>query len=154
MEEALQLLGKLAQENPSVRLIGECGLDKLCTTPWNLQRQFFQAQIQLSSQISKPLIIHCVKAWQELLEEDKAHPHHPLWIVHGFNGSPALAQSLSQRGIMLSFGHQILNPRSKGREALRQLESYYVETDESPIPLQRILDEAMQLNPHCCVNLP
>ena len=54
--------------------------------------------------IHKPLIIHQVKALQEILYlKKKFHPAQP-WLIHGFRGKPELAQQLLATGIDLSFG--------------------------------------------------
>lgn len=103
------LLPKVRQYTsfPSVVAIGETGLDKLkATTPaeWDLQRSLFEAQIRLSEEVKKPLIIHCVKAWEELLYIRKAIQPTTPWIIHGFRGKKTLATQLLNTGCYLSFG--------------------------------------------------
>ena len=56
----------LANEK-SVLAIGECGLDKICNTPLPLQINVFEKQIQLANLLHKPLVIHCVRAHDEVL---------------------------------------------------------------------------------------
>ena len=52
---------------PEVVAIGECGLDKLTATGWDTQCRAFEWQIALAETLRKPLVIHCVKAFQECL---------------------------------------------------------------------------------------
>ena len=47
--------------------IGECGLDNIYATDFALQKEVFAAQITLANQTDKPLIIHCVKAFDEVI---------------------------------------------------------------------------------------
>ncbi|MDR0394226.1 MAG: TatD family hydrolase [Tannerella sp.] len=92
---------------PSVVAIGETGLDKVTaknTLDLDRQRELFTAHIHLSEEIGKPLIIHCVKAWDELLHIRKTEKPAMPWIIHGFGGKEALAVQLLNAGLYLSFG--------------------------------------------------
>lgn len=101
--EALALL-RVYAEHPQVVAIGETGLDRLSSVSWTLQEELFTRQIQLAGEVRKPLIIHCVKAWQELMAIRKiAAPDIP-WIIHGFRGNAFLATQLLHAGFYLSFG--------------------------------------------------
>jgi TatD DNase family protein len=74
---------KLKDENCFA--LGECGLDKITASDFELQKVVFKKQIQLSEKHQKPLIIHCVKAHQELIEIKKELKPKQVWIFHGFN---------------------------------------------------------------------
>jgi TatD DNase family protein len=88
---------------PSVAAIGETGLDKNAAD-FARQRQLFEDHVRIAETYGKPLIIHCVKAWDELLQIRKsANPTTP-WIVHGFRGNGRLAKQLLTAGLYLSFG--------------------------------------------------
>lgn len=84
--------------------IGECGLDKLCETSFDLQTGAFRQMIKFSEQYEKPLIIHCVKAYDELISLKKESLPKQPWIIHGFRGNPIQAKQLIQQGFCLSFG--------------------------------------------------
>lgn len=102
-DEQWGLLERLA-ERPDVVAIGEAGLDKLCDTPWNEQVEAFYRHIVISERLAKPLIIHNVRANQEILDaHSKFRPVQP-WVIHGFRGKPQLAEMFLRRGIYLSFG--------------------------------------------------
>lgn len=89
---------------PDAAAIGEAGLDKMTPTPLSLQEEVFIQQILLAEELEKPLIIHCVKAWQELAGiKKKMNPRMP-WIIHGFRGKAELARQLLRQGCYLSFG--------------------------------------------------
>lgn len=129
--------------HPSVVALGEAGLDKNIETPLQLQKEVFAEQVKLAEEIGKPLIIHCVKAWDELLAIKKElNPDMP-WIIHGFRGNAQLAEQLINKGFRLSFGEKY-NP-----EALRIAwpDHIFAETDESDKSIQEIYDDhAKSLN--------
>ena len=91
-------------ENTYCKAIGECGLDKICNTDFELQKDVFVEMIDISEKKKKPLIIHCVKAFNEIIELHKKLKPAQKWIIHGFRGKPELAKILTDIGIMLSFG--------------------------------------------------
>lgn len=91
--------------------IGEAGLDKLTHTPWELQKKLFLDQIDLAENLKKPLIIHCVKAWPELIAIHKTSRPSVPWIIHGFRGKRRTGTSTYTIGI-LSFIWPALSNRS------------------------------------------
>jgi len=132
-EKQLRILGKVAGKK-QVILIGEAGLDKLCKIDFALQQMVFLRQIQLAEEVQKPLIIHCVKAWPELIAiRKKVLPSVP-WVIHGFRGKPELAGELLDLGFYLSFGEKF------NTESVRitPLERLCTETDESKLHIEEI----------------
>lgn len=90
--------------NTGVVAIGEAGLDKLAEASMKVQLEVFSRQACLAEEVGKPLIIHCVKAWPELIAVRKAVSPHMPWIVHGFRGNGELAKQLVRQGFCISFG--------------------------------------------------
>ena len=93
--------------HPQVLAMGEAGLDKLADASLSLQREVFEYQARLAEETDKPLVIHLVKAVDELLKlKQKIRPVKP-WIIHGFRGKAVLAEEylhmvftfLSEKGI-------------------------------------------------------
>ena len=120
--------------HPSVLAIGEGGLDKLKGPDMELQVKILKQQVALSEEKSLPLIIHCVKAFNELIQLKKElRPHQP-WIIHGFRGKEALAIDCIRHGFYLSYGEHF---QEKALKATPQ-EKLFIETDESEIPVQEI----------------
>ncbi len=130
LEQSWQVLETLCID-PQVLAIGECGLDRCIDTPLTTQSEVFSRQIELSERIEKPLIIHCVRAFDELLALRKAFKPTQPWIVHGFTGKPALAQQLINHGCYLSFGKALLKPDSPACQTLPTipLDRLFLETD-------------------------
>jgi TatD DNase family protein len=132
-EELLRMLNEVAGKK-QVLMIGEAGLDKVCKTDFALQQTVFLRQIELAEEIQKPLIIHCVKAWQELIAiREKVLPSVP-WIIHGFRGKPELARQLLELGINLSYGEKF----NIDSLHITPLERLCTETDESKLSIEEI----------------
>jgi len=127
---------------PKMVAIGEIGLDKACKIPLNLQKDMFEIQLQLAVANRKPVIIHCVKAWDDLIEISVNFK--TTKIIHGFNGSPELTERLLKENFSFSVGEAILNPASKIQHSIKIIppSSLYFETDDSNIPIQFIYEKA------------
>lgn len=124
-------------EDKRVVAIGEAGLDKICGTRIDLQLEVFRKQIEISIETDKPLIVHCVKAWDELIALYKEYKPSTEWIVHGFRGKWQLARQLSTLGLKLSFGSKF-QPLALQNIAL---DSIFIESDESEQSIVSICQE-------------
>ena len=123
---------------PSVVAIGETGLDKITAAgmdDFKLQQELFIEHIALSEKVKKPLIIHCVKAWDELLHIRKTTKPVMPWIIHGFRSKATLAGQLLNAGIYLSFGALYNVDSLKAAWEKRLL---LAETDEARIDIRDI----------------
>lgn len=113
---------------PQVVMIGETGLDALRGADMNTQKQLFLKHIALSEQLKKPLVIHCVKAVEELLSiRNQQHPTQQ-WIIHGYRKNAQLGKQLLQQGIALSFG---LHSDAEAMKAAYVANALWLETDDS-----------------------
>jgi len=124
--------------HPKCIALGEAGLDKLCNTDFDVQLTVFRRQIELSENCQLPLIIHCVKASNELFQLKKdLNPTQP-WIWHGFNKTNVLKQTIDNE-IIPSFGELLLHNYSLQNE-LKNLESnqFFLETDTSNFSIETI----------------
>lgn len=135
----LQLLADQCQVEKCVA-IGECGLDKICATDFNLQLAAFRQQVDLSECYGKPLIVHAVKASNEILEVRKQRKAKQAWVIHGFNGNGQTATQLIKAGCYLSFGSALVNPNSRASQTLLELdlEQIFFETDTLQVPIEEI----------------
>ncbi|MBR1838756.1 MAG: TatD family hydrolase [Bacteroidaceae bacterium] len=120
---------------PEVTAIGEVGFDRH-TGYGAVHDLFFEAHAQLAATYHKPLIIHCVKAFDRLLFWRKQLPRldDAPWYVHGFRGKPALARQLLEAGIGLLFG-----PQAQA-ETLRLFrpDELRLETDDSGLTIEEV----------------
>lgn len=119
--------------------VGECGLDKMISTSVELQQQLLVIHIEVANQLQKPLIIHCVKAHNELIAVLKKHK--PKWggVIHAFSGSYEIAQEYVGLRFYLGVGGTITYERAqKTRTAVTKipLDWLVLETDAPDMPLQ------------------
>lgn len=137
---------------PEILFIGECGLDRLKGAELLFQTEVFERQIELAERLHKPVIVHCVKAYSELLHLRKMLRPTMPWVIHGFNAKPQIAEQALTRGCFLSLGKALLMPESNANKVLKtiSLERLFLETDDSMIPIERIYEAAantLNVNP-------
>lgn len=94
----------LTARSSSVLAIGETGMDRVRGGQMEVQESVFRRHVTLSEDVGKMLIIHCVKAIDDILRIHREMRPSQRWIVHGFRGKPHQAMQLLDRGIDLSFG--------------------------------------------------
>ena len=125
-------------QHPKCIAVGEIGLDKVCSSDFNLQRKLFIQQIELSEKYNLPVIVHCVRASNELFELKKEIKPTQYWIWHGFKKINILQQTI-ENGIIPSFGEAILKSENL-RNELVNLESnqFLLETDTSTFSIETI----------------
>lgn len=93
---------------PECLALGECGLDKRSETLFDLQIEVFEKQLLLAEKFRKPVVIHCVAAFQELIGIKKRLQISVPMIVHGFSKNEQLAKQLIDNGFYISFGKYLL----------------------------------------------
>jgi len=122
--------------------VGEAGFDKIKGPSMDLQRKTFEEQVIIAEELKKPVVIHCVRAWDELLRAHKRlHPKLP-WLVHGFRGNKDLAMQLISKGMYISFWFEfILKPESS--ELVRSLpkDRIFLETDGAEVDIRDIYNK-------------
>jgi TatD DNase family protein len=128
--------------NPRIIAIGEAGFDKIKGPDMELQHGVFEEQVIMAEEFKKPVVIHCVRAWNELLRaHKKLNPKMP-WLVHGFRGKSDLAMQLISKGMYISFWFDfIVKPESS--ELLRSLpkERIFLETDGADVDIKGIYNK-------------
>lgn len=128
--------------HPSCFAIGECGLDKLRGPDIALQKQVFEQQLQLAQKYHKPVIIHCVKAFNELQEICKSYINRIPLIIHGFNKSSQLAVDLIEKGFYLSASLPLFKKENFDFGAISS-EKLLLETDMlEDVSIQEVYDLA------------
>lgn len=121
--------------------IGETGLDKLAEAPMHLQLITFRAQVEAAEKSRLPLIIHCVKAMEELLAIKKEFRVKQPWIWHGFRGKPEQAKQLLKLGFYLSFGEYYPDESM----VVVPPERLFLETDNSRLDIEVLLQQAAKV---------
>ncbi len=122
MEEKIQLQNCLA--------IGECGLDKRIEVPMELQVEVFEKQLALAEKYKMPVVLHCVAAFQELIQIKKRLKISVPMIIHGFSKNEQLAKQLVDNGFYISFGKYLLqNPELEQVFKSVPSDRFFLETD-------------------------
>lgn len=110
--------------------IGECGLDKLIGIDLKQQQFVLKQQLALALTYNKPVIIHCVKAFDELIDVCKPYENKLKLIIHGFNKSEELALQLISRGYYVSL-HPSLFKKDNFNFMKLPIEQLFFETDDN-----------------------
>jgi len=124
----------------NVLAIGEAGLDKLCATSFDVQEHVFKQQADLASRLRKPMILHAVRSFGEILRIRQVYAESPSWIIHGFRGSIHIARELVGKGFYLSFGSYILNSNEKDFEIVKAVpvSNMFLETDDKEVGISGV----------------
>ena len=112
--------------------LGECGLDKIKNSNWQLQLMAFEQQIMIAVERNLPLIIHSVRAHNEVLSLLLKYKPKKGGIIHGYYGSTEVAKQYLKLGFKLGIGGLLLNDDAKKlQNTVRNLplNSFVVETD-------------------------
>jgi TatD DNase family protein len=134
-DELFTLLKKNV-EDPDVVAIGEAGLDKLRGPDIAKQTVIFRKQAELAIEVQKPVIIHCVKAWDEMIALYKEYKGAVPWIIHGYRGNPEQTKQLCKAGFKFSLGEHF------NRESVKHipLNSVFCETDTSDVTICKVYE--------------
>lgn len=132
----------MVADNPLVIAIGEAGFDKMKGPSIELQRRAFEEQVYLAEEQKKPVIIHCVRYWDELVQMNKKLKPKMPWLVHGFRGKKDLALQLLSKGMYLSFWFDfIVKPESSQLVRSLPKNRIFLETDGSGVDIKDIYNK-------------
>lgn len=142
-ESQLQIVEKMAGDE-RVLAIGECGLDSLIKLPLDKQLMIFEAQVGVAERFQKPVIIHCVRAFNELLRWKKQKKQTVPLIVHGFNNKPEIAQQLVAHGFYFSLGAALLQSGSNAVKVLKMIPvtRLFLENDDKDVLIEKVYEAA------------
>lgn len=133
--------------SPSVCMVGECGMDKCISVPLDVQEAIFEWHIELSEACGKPLIVHCVRAFSELIRLKKKYRPKQHWILHGFAKNADTAKMLMKEGVLLSFGKDLLSSTAQATKVLPLLKDsmFFLETDVGSVPIAGVYAAAARI---------
>jgi TatD DNase family protein len=119
--------------------LGECGLDKRIEIPIALQIAVFEKQIILAEKYQKPLVLHLVAAFDELIAIKKRMKISVPIIIHGFSKNEQVAKQLIDNGFYISFGKYLLrNPELETVFQSVPDNRFFLETDTIEETLQEV----------------
>ncbi len=134
-----------AEEIMKADAVGEIGLDKACGVDFEMQQALFVKQLELAERFEKPVVLHCVRAFEEVMTLLERHTLRAV-LFHGFIGSREQASRAVKKGYYLSFGART-EGSNKTIEALREtpLERLFVETDEADTTIEAMYQKIARL---------
>ena len=120
--------------------LGEAGLDKIKGAEWNIQEKIVNIHIEIAAKYNLPLIIHSVRAHNEVIKIRKDSRTENPWVIHLFSGSEEIAHDFIRHGCYLSIGHHVLDKKSRIASYLNKLpiEKIFLETDDFTIDIEDI----------------
>ena len=123
---------RLCATYPQIVAIGECGLDKTHSdTPLSAQLLWLESQVLLACRLRYPMILHCVRAWDEMIALRKrmleSFESIPPMVLHGFRARASVAQMMLRAGFTLSFG---VRHHEESVRLAYERHALLVETDE------------------------
>ncbi|MCI3937462.1 TatD family hydrolase [Chryseobacterium aahli] len=130
--------------NENCFAIGECGLDGIVSVDMKIQEEVFLRQIQLANEIKKPLIIHCVRKFYEVISFRKKSEQ--AMIIHGFNKKQSVADDLLKNNFYLSFGKAVLYHLSL-QNTLKTvpLDKLFLETDNDNFDIKELYQKVSEI---------
>lgn len=144
-ENELQIVSNLINNNECLA-VGECGLDKNIDVDFSFQTKVFIEQLKIAERYNKPVILHIVKAYEELLQILKQEKISVPIVLHGFSKNIELANALIYKNIYLSFGKYLfLNPNTAKAFKQVSLENVFLETDNSNYAINEVYTKASSI---------
>ncbi|WP_284460334.1 TatD family hydrolase [Chryseobacterium sp.] len=124
--------------------IGECGLDSLVAIHQKIQEDVFWEQIKIANEVKKPVIIHCVRKFYEVISFKKKAEQ--AMIIHGFNKKQKIADDLLAHNFYLSFGKAVLYNLSL-QNVLKNTPSdkFFLETDNEDFGIEELYLKVSQI---------
>jgi TatD DNase family protein len=142
-----------AAQTPKVVAVGEIGLDYYWDeTPRDVQKHWFEAQMELARQINKPIVVHSREAARDTLEVMKASRAEEIGgVIHCFSYSVEMARAYLNMGYYLGIGGVLtFNNAKKLKEvaAYAPMDRLVLETDcpyLAPVPFRGKRNSSLNL---------
>jgi TatD DNase family protein len=144
IDEELKIIEEKLQTKTCLA-IGECGLDKRIDISLEQQTIVFEKQLALAEKYKKPVVIHCVAAYQEVTAIKKRMKISVPMIIHGFSKNSQIANQLIKEGFYLSFGKYLLkNPDLKTVFESIPNDRFFLETDTIEEGIEQVYELASE----------
>lgn len=118
--------------------VGECGLDYVSVVDRNAQYVLFVEQIKIAQRYSLPVVLHCVRAFNEVMSALSATGVERA-VFHSFIGSVQQAEWATAKGYLCSFSPRSL-ASSRTCETVKRIAptALLVESDDSAMTIEEI----------------
>ncbi len=89
--------------------VGEIGLDKARSINLMHQTEIFRRQLETAGRLKRPIAIHCVRAWSDLLNAlRRSLPPQTRFMIHSYQGSREMLRDFLKLGAYISFSWKSL----------------------------------------------
>lgn len=143
----LQMLEKLDKwcDEKLICAIGEIGIDRCIKTDIDTQKEIFAKQLAMAEMHNLPAVIHCVKAFSDIIQIIKEKKVTIPLIFHSFNGNATIIKQLEQSNCFYSFGKQLIDNRKiQSLLTLAPMSRLFFETDIADISICNIYNFASE----------
>ncbi|HEU0264790.1 MAG TPA: TatD family hydrolase [Geobacterales bacterium] len=124
---------RLLELAPQGVAIGEIGLDYLLPVSRERQAEAFRAQLRLAQEVQLPVIIHCRRAFADLLTIIRQEIRGEVaGVMHAFSGSVEIAHACRQLGLLIGVAGPVTFTNAvRSRQVVRSLplEALLLESD-------------------------
>ncbi|MGE5497215.1 MAG: TatD family hydrolase [Syntrophothermus sp.] len=145
--EGLAKIIRDASVREEIAALGEAGLDRAIETPLDVQTEVLIPQLKIAEKAGKPVLIHCVRAYSEIIGIRNKYRLKVPWIFHSFTANLQIAGQLISHGCYLSFGKFLLAEKSPVPELFRHINDDYIflENDDANLNIREIYRRACEL---------
>lgn len=142
----LEVLEQKARDKQIVA-VGEAGLDRNAATELGEQLHWFEKEARIAEEYGLPLIIHCVRAFPELVSVYRRMRPRQAWIIHGYNNRKEILTELLKHGFYISAGKKLWVTGSPIHSLLPEipLDRLFLETDDSDFRIREVYEKAAEL---------
>lgn len=127
--DQLDLMRSAYLNDPYCLGLGEFGLDNLKGASLDIQKDIFCQQINVANEVSAPVVVHCVRAYDRIIRLRKELGK-TLWVIHGYVRNRILARQLIDAGFYLSVApHDRMKPVFEDMLVYVPLDRVFLETD-------------------------
>jgi len=139
--EKIRLMFEQFKSACNVVAVGECGLDRVRKGDLKKQREVFIAQLELASENNLPVVIHCVRAWSDIVPIMQKFKN-LTFILHDFRANTIQTTKLLEFNTYFSFGKSIFKPSDKIKKVLGIIPKnrILIETDEEKVNIESVLE--------------
>lgn len=138
-------------QKPNCLGLGEIGLDRSIPADFEQQKEIFTKYFDLAKKFNvKVIVLHCVRAYSDVLQILKNKKPTVKIIFHDYNGNAQMTEQLLKWDCYFSVGQKIFDPQTTMAKNLRAipLDRLFLETDDQDeVSIQAIYQKlALLLN--------
>ncbi len=123
--------------------IGEIGIDRHKKISIETQKRIFIKQLEIAEKQNKPVIIHAVKSYSDIIEIKKKRKSNTTWIIHDYKGNQNISENLLAKNCIMSFGKSLIkSPKIQNIFKELPINSLFLETDNSGLSIYEIYKQA------------